>query len=111
MERSRYINISHELRSAEARKKRLAFAAAYAMLFRKRVTAGQDIRGIQVLAANAAGFGEESWSDAARYQTQRSMSARLMKDPVVHDELRRLGFVYDERSKKWHDPILSQRAG
>lgn len=107
----RYINISHERRSQEARKKRIAFAAAFAVLWRKRAQAGESTLGIQILAANAAGFGKDGFSDQTRYNTQRSMSTRLLKDPVVTAELQRLGFVFDERSKKWHDPKFSQRAG
>lgn len=110
MERSRYINIRHEERSREAHKKRLAFAAAFAVLWRKRVSSGKDPRGIQILAANAAGFGGKGFSDETRYNTQRSMATRLMKDEVVIGELKRLGFEYDERSKRWHDPNL-KRAG
>lgn len=110
MEKSRYVNISHEMREQEARKKAVAFANAYAFLWRKRVRAGGTTLGIQVLAANAAGYGEKSWSDGARYQTQRTISVRLMRDQVVIDELKRLGFTYDEQRKKWHDPNLSERA-
>lgn len=107
----RYINISHQRRSEEARKKRVAFAAAFAVLWRKRATAGQSTLGIQILAANAAGFGKEGFSDQTRYNTQRSMSTRLLRDPVVKAELERLGFVFDQWSKKWHDPNIVQRAG
>lgn len=103
MEKNRYINISHERRSAESRKKKIAFAAAYAMLYRKRMESGYTIDGIQHTAAAAAGYGEKSWSDDARYNTCRTMSVRLMKDPVVHEELRRLGFVYHESQKRWID--------
>lgn len=99
----RYINIRHHTRSQEARKKRIAFAAAFAALYRKRISAGEDPRGVQYLAANAAGFGQEGFSDKTSYDTQRSMSTRLMKDPVVVAELKRLGMIFDERSKKWHD--------
>ena len=99
----RYINIRHQKRSEEARKKRIAFAAAFVVLYRKRVAAGEDPRGVQHLAANAAGFGQQGFSDKTSYDTQRSMSTRLIKDPIVVGELKRLGMVYDERSRKWHD--------
>lgn len=107
MERNRYINIRHEQRSAEARKKRLAFAAAFAALWRKRLTVGRDPRGVQVMAAKAAGYGQQGFSDGTRYNTQRSMASRLIRDKLVIDELKRLGLVYDEKGKTWHDNLAA----
>lgn len=111
MEQSRYINRRHVERSREAHKKRLAFAAAFAALWRKRKQAGRDPRGVQILAANAAGFGQGGFSDQTRYNTQRSMATRLMRDKVVIEELKRLGLVYDEMSKGWHDDLAANSAG
>lgn len=103
MSNPRYVNISHHRRSEEARKKRIAFAAAFATLYRKRISAGEDPRGVQFLAANAAGFGQDGFSEKTRYDTQRSISTRLMKDPVVIAELNRLGLIYNPASRSWQD--------
>lgn len=111
MEQSRYINRRHLERSREAHKKRLAFAAAFAALWRKRKQAGRDPRGLQIMAANAAGFGQSGFSDQTRYNTQRSMATRLMRDTVVIEELKRLGLVYDERSKSWNDTLPPSHSG
>lgn len=107
MSNSRYINISHERRSLEAKKKRIQFASAYAFLWRKRAKDGQSTLGVQILAADVAGFGKDGFSDQTRYNTQRSMSTRLLKDPAVTAELQRLGFVFDDKSKRWHDPKIA----
>lgn len=102
----KFINARHQQRSEEAKRLRLSFCAAYAYLLRARVRAGHDLRGIQMLAAKAAGVGKDSWSDHAAYQTQRSVSTRLLKEPAVKQELQRLGLEYDQKTEAWHDPKL-----
>lgn len=104
----KFINARHQQRTEEAKRRRLSFCAAYAYLLRARVRAGQDLSGIQMLAAKAAGVGKDSWSDHAAYQTQRSVSTRLLKEPAVQQELQRLGLVYDEQKQVWHDPKLQR---
>lgn len=103
MKDSRYVNISHEERAREAHKMRVAFATTIAFLYRKRIREGMSISGIQVMAADAVGFGKKSKLDSCRYRSQRSISSRLMKDETVLTELRRLGLEYDPTRKTWHD--------
>jgi hypothetical protein len=82
-----YHKKKHE-ESVVARKK---FAHAYNRLLRDRLAAGQPAHGIKHKAAMLAGFGAGSWSEAAAYKTCRVMASRLMRDPVVREELLKLG--------------------
>lgn len=104
MSEKKTLNVRHEERSQQARAMRIAFAQVYAMLLRKRKAAGMSIMGIQVLAAEMAGVGKDSWSDYQRYKTRRSMGSRFMKDPVVEAELVRQGLLKKKLTGEWYDP-------
>lgn len=106
MSNEKFLSSRHEARTAEAREMRVAFANALCFLIRKRQRDKQSLQGIKWQAAKLAGFGEGSWDDAARYQTQRSMASRLMKDDFVISELERLGLKKDPVSGEWHDPKI-----
>lgn len=112
MSDKKFLNDRHRKRSEQAIVLRKSFATAYAYLLRSRLRVGKDIRGIQVLAAKAAGVGQQrdgskgSWSDHAAYQTQRSVSTRMMKDAVVIGELKRLGLAFDDVKGVWYDPEI-----
>lgn len=89
---------------------RKAYCAAYAYFLRSRQSSGASIRGIQVLAARAAGVGQVrgSWSERSAYQTQRSMACRMMKEDIVKAELESLDLVFDEFRKEWYDPKIQR---
>lgn len=100
------ISERHRLRSEERHRRLKEFAVAYAFLLRQRTKNGEDIKGIQFLAARSAGAGTESWHPESAYKTQRAQSTRWMKEPVVIEELKRLGLEYDQSKGVWHDPQL-----
>lgn len=110
-EKSRYINRRHAELAEQRRKSRIAFAAAYAHLWRKRTRAGTTVVGIQAVAAATAGAGGRSKEAYARNRTQNELGSRWLRDPLVVSELERLGMVYDPVRKVWHDPVLTRKAG
>lgn len=100
------ISERHRQRSAELLQKQREFAVAYAYLLRQRARNGEDIKGIQFLAARSARVGADSWHPEAAYKTQRAQSTRWMKSEVVIEELKKLGLQYDDSKGVWYDPEL-----
>lgn len=100
------ISQRHAQRSEAAVRLRRQFCASFAYLIRLRQRKGEDIRGCQLLAAQAVGIGEKSYSDFSRYKAQKSMSTRMLKEPNVVAELERLGLVNDKAKGGWHDPNI-----
>lgn len=100
------ISVRHAERTEEAKRTRRQFANAFAYLVRERQRNGAATRGCQLLAAKAAGIGEGSHCNFARYKAQKTMSTRMMKEPSVVAELQRLGLEWDAAKGGWHDPKL-----
>lgn len=81
----------HIKRAARGREMRIAFANAYNRLLREKIKNRLTGGGIKVRAATLAGFGKGSYSEKSAYKTRRTMASKMMKDPLVIQELLSLG--------------------
>lgn len=81
----------HRNKTKEAIDLRRKFARAYNSILRDRWKTGRNLAGAKMQAATLAGFGLNSWCEAAAYKTRRVMASRMMSDPIVIEELVALG--------------------